>query len=404
MLNGNNIDRVIPRILGREESFLVDEMMANEAKIVEQLRDAKVLVIGAAGSIGASFVKVLSDYKVDMLHLIDVSESNLAELVRDFRSSGKVLPRNFKTFAIDFSGPEMAALLSDEEYDYVLNFAALKHVRSERDPYTLMRLLKVNVSANHALCESLKKIGGTRMVFSVSSDKSVKPANLMGASKAFMERVFLHHSDTLPFTSARFANVAFSDGSLLDSFRKRLAKGQPLSAPSDVRRYFISHREAGELCFLGCFAGANKEIVYPKLEQSKDMMTFSEIAKVYLEESGYEPEECESDEEAIRKSGELTSGSKKWPCHFSQSDTSGEKMYEEFVDPKESIDEGRYPHLGVVTAPIEKSATVIESALDELERLRDERVWGKEDLVAIIKEVVPELEHVTSDKNLDQKM
>ncbi len=399
-----NPDDILPKMLGRDGSFLQQEMNLKDADISSQLKNAKVLVIGAAGSIGASFVRVLTGYAVKSLHLIDISESNLAELVRDFRSAGVVLPDDFKTYAIDFSGPEMAALLDAQQYDYVLNFAALKHVRSERDPFTMMRLLEVNVLANDNLCQQLMQKADTQMVFSVSSDKSVRPASIMGASKAFMERVFLANCDKLPFTSARFANVAFSDGSLLHSFCQRLEKNQPLSAPSDVRRYFISHREAGELCFLGCFAGLNKEIVFPQLDQTKDMMTFSEIAKLFLNHHGYEALECESDVEARAKSLELTTQSTQWPCHFSESDTSGEKMYEEFSDTTEVVNTTRYPNLGIVTDPTFHGSERVYEGIASINNLRAKGAWEQQELIDIVSKAVPELTHVSSSKNLDQKM
>lgn len=398
------IEAALPAILGREQSFLHDEIAAARSEIEACVSNARVLVIGASGSIGGAFVRVLADYPVQTLHLVDISESNLAELVRDFRSEGVALPEDFKTFAIDFSGPEMRALLKAEAYDYVLNFAALKHVRSERDPFTLMRLLEVNVLANDALCKELIEQGNTKMVFGVSSDKSVRPASMMGASKAFMERVFLNHSDRLPFTSARFANVAFSDGSLLHAFCQRLEKKQPLSAPSDVRRYFISHREAGELCLLGCFLGKNREIVFPKLDQNEDMLTFSEIAKIVLEKNGFEPYECSSEEEAREMASKLTDDSKVWPCYFSPSDTSGEKMYEEFNDPREATDMERYGNMGIVTEPIACAGSVVEDAMTKIKSLRNQGSWSKQELVDIVQTCVPELEHVETKKNLDEKM
>ena len=224
--------------------------------------------------------------------------------------------RTFQTYAIDYGGPEMGVLLRENQYEYVLNFSALKHVRSERDAFTLMRLLEVNVLANARLLDQLAQMPTLRGVFSVSSDKSVRPANLMGASKAFMERAFLARADEIPFGSARFANVAFSDGSLLHGFRHRIAKQQPLSAPSDVRRYFITHQEAGQLCILGCFTGENREIYFPKFDPDRDMLTFAEIARVYLKESGYVPVECDSAEEARAFMEARPSDSNEWACFF----------------------------------------------------------------------------------------
>jgi FlaA1/EpsC-like NDP-sugar epimerase len=398
------IDTILPAILGREDSFLKADIEAKRAEITSTLVGKRVLVIGAAGSIGAAFSRVLAEYSIGTLHLIDISENNLAELVRDFRSSGTNLPEDFQTFAIDFSGSEMRALLQMQAYDYVLNFAALKHVRSERDPLTLMRLLKVNVLANDQLIQSLLGTNPPTRVFAVSSDKAVRSANLMGGSKAFMERVFLSRADELPFGSARFANVAFSDGSLLFSFLRRLELRQPISAPNDVRRYFITHREAGELCLLGAFTGGNREIVFPKFRPESDMMTFAEIARVFLRAHGYEPHECDSEEEARARALELTSSSKEWPCWFTGSDTTGEKAFEEFSHPDETVDLARFEQVGIVTKPRYDGAEVVRTAIDHVLKIRDSGRWDKAELLEAVRLAVPELDHVEHGRNLDQKM
>jgi len=397
------VDSNLEKILGREGSLLAHDMASHADEIKSRVRNSRILVIGAAGSIGGAFVKVMSQFEVGALHLVDISENSLVEVVRDLRSSGIALPEDFRTFAIDFSQPEFFELVRSESYDYVLNFSALKHVRSERDPFTLMRLLNVNVLANEALAQSL--IGSkTQRVFSVSSDKSVRPGNIMGASKALMERVFLAYADQLSFTSARFANVAFSAGSLLDSFQRRLAKFQPLSAPYDVKRYFISHQEAGELCFLGCFLGNNREIFYPKFEQDNDMLSFAEIAKLVLESRNLKPVECESEGEALAMAKSLNGSSKEWPCFFSGSDTSGEKPFEEFVDPKETTDESRFKEVGVVTDPVFHGTESVNKSVAAIKEALASGGWSKQDLVDAVQIGVPELNHIASDKNLDQKM
>ncbi|QDV44212.1 UDP-N-acetyl-alpha-D-glucosamine C6 dehydratase [Stieleria neptunia] len=394
---------VLEAILGRRESLLGDDIAANGEAIGHQVRSSRVLVIGAAGSIGGAFVKVLSKYAVAALHLVDISENCLVEVVRDLRSSGFALPGDFKTFAVDYSQPEFKALLKTQSYDFVLNFSALKHVRSERDPFTLMRLLNVNVIANEALVQSLEG-GATKHVFSVSSDKSVRPANIMGASKALMERVFLAHSGSMPFTSARFANVAFSAGSLLDSFQYRLAKRQPFSAPNDVKRYFISHEEAGQLCLLGCFLGNNKEIFYPQFKQELDMLSFAEIARLFLRSKGFEPIECESEAEALRIAGSLGDSATGWPCFFSGSDTSGEKPFEEFVDPREATDQSRFAKVGVVTEPVFHGVESVQRSMTAIKNAFARGVWTTAELIEAVRFGVPELNHVATGKNLDEKM
>lgn len=391
-------------ILGRECSFLAEDIEEASGRIREQLADARVLVIGAAGSIGSSFVRELCQFSPRALHLLDISENNLVEVVRDLRSGSYQLPEDFQTFAIDYGGPEMAVLLCKYSYEYVLNFSALKHVRSERDAFTLMRLLEVNVLANARLLDQLAQMPSIRSVFSVSSDKSVRPANLMGASKAFMERAFLARADDIRFGSARFANVAFSDGSLLHGFRHRLAKQQPLSAPSDVQRYFITHQEAGQLCILGCFTGENREIYFPKFDPDRDMLTFAEIARVYLKEHGYVPVECDSAEEARAFMETRALDSKEWACFFSASDTAGEKLFEEFSDPAEVVDLERFINVGVVTQPLFHGRESVDSAVATLQHLREQGDWAKEQLIDSVRKAVPELEHVKTNKNLDQKM
>jgi len=396
--------KVLETILGRNQSFLRGDMGTSRAEVSEVLRKSRILVIGAAGSIGSAFVTEIAKFGLSGLHLLDISENNLVEVVRQLRSGGIKLPDDFRTYAIDFSTLEMQALLQVEQYDYVLNFSALKHVRSERDPYTLMRLLEVNVAGNARLLDALSQQKHLKRVFSVSSDKSVRPANLMGASKAFMERIFLSRADEMSFSSARFANVAFSDGSLLHSFRHRLEKRQPLSAPSDVQRYFITHEEAGQLCLLSCFTGNNREIFFPLFRPDKDMMSFAEIARVFLEAHGYQALECSSDTEALAKMAEMKSGDKHWPCYFSGSDTSGEKMYEEFSDPSESVDLDRFSTVGVVTQPVYHGKEILDKALAMIGSCRTQGSWTKEDLVEAVHTAVPEMNHVETHKNLDQKM
>ena len=398
------INDILPTILGRKKSFLHEDMESSRVQIAESLNHARVLVIGATGSIGSSFVMELAKFSLAGLHLLDVSENSLVEVVRQLRSGGVDLPENFRTFAIDFSALEMQALLKQEQYEYVLNFSALKHVRSERDAFTLMRLLEVNVSGNARLLDALSQQKHLKRVFSVSSDKSVRPANLMGASKAFMERIFLSRADEMSFTSARFANVAFSDGSLLHSFRHRLDKRQPLSAPSDVLRYFITHEEAGKLCLLSCFAGNNREIFFPQFRPDNDMMSFADIARVFLEGHGYRALECDSYEEALQKMAEMKPDSKQWPCYFSNSDTSGEKMYEEFNDPTEAVDLERFSTVGIVTQPVYHGKEIFDEALAMIQACRERGEWTKQELVDSIGVAVPELQHIETHKNLDQKM
>lgn len=397
--------RILPQVLGRKGSFLQVDIEAAHSQICKALEGARVLVIGAAGSIGGAFVRELIGYPMRSLHLIDISENNLVELVRELRSGSSFLPEDFATYAIDFGQLEMKALLWSEKYDYVMNFSALKHVRSERDPFTLMRLLDVNVLANSRLLNWSRETGQNhRRVFGVSSDKAVRSGNLMGASKAFMERLFLSKADQIPFSSARFANVAFSDGSLLHGFRQRIDKRQPISAPNDVRRYFISPQEAGQLCLLGCFVCNNREIVYPLFKPEEDMMTFSSIALTFLKECGLKSLECSSEEEAKAIASEIGDSPREWPCFFSGSDTSGEKEFEEFYDPSEERDEERFQTVGVIKSPVFHGSDQVQEGIENLMALRASGQWSKDEVVSILEQAVPEMAHVVSDKSLDQKM
>ena len=376
----------------------------HEKNIRHVLSGQRVLIIGAAGSIGGAFTKLIAEFPVKSLHLLDLSENNLAETVRDLRSSNLKLPEDFKTFAISFDGPEFEAYLrSEKPFDYVLNFCALKHVRSERDPFSLLRLLRVNVLANNNMLNSLvnKPI---KRVFAVSSDKAVAPASLMGASKAFMERVFLVRGDEFHFNSARFANVAFSDGSLLYGFNQRIQKRQPLSAPNDVRRFFITHVEAAQLCLLAFALGERNEIFHPKLDPTEDLKSFADIANIFLEEKGLNPLNCDNEADARDWFIRNPDRSDQWPCLFSSSNTSGEKMYEEFVGAGEETDEQRFSSVGVVSRPSYADPKTVHLALERLSIVSRKPTWEKAELVDIVKSVVPELDHVETHQNLDQKM
>ena len=278
---------LLKKVLHREKSLFTRDIDAKHHELIDKISRTGVLVIGAAGTIGSAFVQELVYYRPKLLHLVDTSENNLVELVRDLRSSDIIVPDCFKTFAIGLGTIEFEAFLKQHasNYDYCVNFSALKHVRSERDPYTLMRMVYTNTySVNHLLI-TLKK-HPIKKFFSISSDKAVNPVSIMGATKCFMEKVMIQHSETVPCSSSRFANVAFSDGSLLFGFKKRIEKLQPLSAPSDVKRYFISSKEAGQLCLLSCFIGNNRDNYFPKLNKELDMHTFSEIAEIFLASEG----------------------------------------------------------------------------------------------------------------------
>lgn len=393
-------DALLARVLGRSQSLFAEDMKAEAAQLADAIDGKRLLVIGAAGSIGSAFVRQLTRFRPSALHLIDISENGLVELVRDLRSSATVLPADFRTASLDYGRKEFRRFAVDHApYDLLANFSALKHVRAERDVYSLMRMIDVNVESMKRCVDMAARLGLAR-IFSVSTDKSVRPGNLMGATKNLMEKVlFLEDAGPLA-TSARFANVAFSAGSLIEGFEHRLRKGQPLSAPSDVRRYFMSAREAAELCLLACFLGEHRQVLFPKLEASKHLLSFADIARQVLEHHGYSPLACATQEEALRA---RVTPDGKWPCYFSASDTTGEKLVEEFHRPSDIVDVTRY-HAAAVSREARSDRKNLDAFLAEISRLRASDRWTKADVVAAIRVAVPELEHVELDRSLDQKM
>lgn len=395
---------ILAAVLGRDRSLFEAALGEYHDHLRERIAGSRILVIGAAGSIGSAFVKVLAPYRPAALHLVDLDENSLVRVVRELHAEGLFPSGEFASFAVGYDETEFDAYLQAcRPFDFILNFAALKHVRSERDPYTAMRLLRVNVTANHALIRRLAFQPPQRF-FCVSSDKAVNPASLMGASKAFMERVGLARTTSVPFSSARFANVAFSEGSLLQSFCQRLDSGHALAGPSDVRRYFISHQEAGELCLLAAFVGGNREIFTPKLDRARDLKTFPEIADIILHSRGLKLMNCASETEAIQQARQRRASDKWWPACFTPSNTPGEKPFEEFHGTGEIVDDTRLPHIAVVTEPRTADTDLLDSAVETLEEWRRGGSWNKNGLVTLVRRVVPEFHPVQGVGNLDQKL
>lgn len=393
-------DPLLARILGRGRSLFADDMTANATRLDAAIAGKRVLVVGAAGSIGAAFVNAMAAYAPGALHLADIDENGLVEVVRDLRSRPGPPPDDFRTVTVDFASPEFVCFAADQApYDVLANFSAVKHVRAERDVYSLLRMIEINVAALDR-CLAAAKTFGFKRVFSVSTDKSVRPANLMGASKNLMEKVLFSRSGAFVATSARFANVAFSAGSLLEGFERRLAKGQPLSGPSDVRRYFISHEEAAQLCLLACFLGEDRQVFFPKLAAPENLVGFPDIAAMILAERGLEPLLCATEDEA-RRSFPAKSG--RWPCHFAPSDTSGEKEEEEFFRRDDVLDLGSFVAAGVVREAPASHARV-EAFLGAIAAIRARPRWSKDDVIAAIHAAVPELQHIERGRDLDRKM
>ena len=316
-------------ILGRSDPLFTPDINAQSAALDLEIKNSKFLVLGGAGTIGQAVCREIFKRDPNVLHVVDISENNMVELVRELRSTEGYGTGDFKTFALDIGSLEFEAMVEQEgPYDYIFNLSALKHVRSEKDPYTVMRMTMVNV-VNTVKTVRLAKAMGAKKYFCVSTDKAANPVNMMGASKRIMEMFLMRESLDQKISMARFANVAFSDGSLLHGFNQRLAKKQPISAPHDVRRYFVTAKESGELCLLSGILGDNRDIFFPKLSEQLHLTRFSDIAVRYLSERGYTPYECESEEEARFRRAELIS-QKLWPCYFFISNTTGEKDFEEF--------------------------------------------------------------------------
>lgn len=399
-LHSDTRDPLLARILGRSRSLFADDIDANAARLKTAIAGERILVVGAAGSIGAAFVKQIAPYAPAALHLVDIDENGLVEVVRDLRSSPQPLPADFRTVTADFSGPEFARFAADRAPHRIFaNFSALKHVRAERDVYSLSRMIEINVAA---LDRCLARAGefGLKRVFSVSTDKCVRPANLMGASKNLMEKVLFSRDGAFVATSARFANVAFSAGSLLEGFENRLAKGQPLSAPNDVKRYFISHEEAAQLCLLACFLGQDRQVFFPKLSESRDLLGFPDIAAAVLAERGLKPLVCESEDKA-RSAAPVPAGH--WPCYFAPSDTSGEKPVEEFFRNDDVLDLDSFHAAGIAREQPTPRRT-IEAFHAAIDTIRTRSAWTREDFVTAIAAAVPELTHIDRPRDLDQKM
>lgn len=395
------IDKFVTK---RKKSMFLTDIENNHELLTKKIQDKSVLVIGGAGSIGSSFIRAILPFKPATLVVVDTNENGLAELTRDLRSTkGMFVPEDYVPYPMDFASPVFEKMFRKRGgFDIVANFSAHKHVRSEKDIYSVEALLQNNVLHAKLLLDLLVEFPPEEY-FCVSTDKAANPVNIMGASKRIMEDVIFAYSDKFPVKTARFANVAFSNGSLPQGFLDRMKKLQPLSAPSDVKRYFVSPEESGQICMLACMLGANREIFFPRLEEEQ-MMTFDKIAIALINEHGYEVLECGSDDEAIEKAEDLKNGSKFYPVHFSGSNTSGEKAYEEFYTEEESTDMERLKALGVVTNKEIPDKKKVMALFDELNAVFDKEETTKEEVVEIIKSYLPNFEHIEKGKSLDSKM
>lgn len=390
-------------LIGRTNPLFETDIAAHDRELRDIVSGSRFLVIGGAGTIGQAVAREIFKRNPRVLHVVDISENNMVELVRDLRSTLGYGDGDFSTFAIDCGTPEFGALMRGTGgYDYVLNLSALKHVRSEKDPFTLMRLIQVNILNT---IDTLASASGNeaKKYFCVSTDKAANPVNMMGASKRIMEMFLMRASVDLPVSTARFANVAFSDGSLLHGFNQRFAKRQPISAPRDVRRYFVTPDESGELCLMSCLLGENRDVFFPKLSENLHLITFAEIAEAYLRQLGFEPLVCATEEEARCRAVELIP-QRRWPCYFFDSDTTGEKDFEEFFTHAEKLDMARFEGIGVIeNAPIFEAA-VLDHFTAEISRLRASGVWTKSDIVGLFRVMLPDFGHKETGKYLDGRM
>ncbi|MBK8143502.1 MAG: polysaccharide biosynthesis protein [Bacteroidetes bacterium] len=390
----------------RPHSLLEGDLQNNHQQLSAQVYKKSVLVIGGAGSIGSSYIKSILRYKPSRLFVVDINENALTELTRALRSDISIeMPAEYITYPLNFNDPIFYKILAKfGPFEIVANFAAHKHVRSEKDIFSIEAMVQNNVIHAEKLLEVLSKDKNIEHFFAVSTDKAANPVSIMGASKKLMEDVLMSYSAVLPITTARFANVAFSNGSLLQGFIERLMKKQPLSSPNNIRRYFVSPAESGQICMLSCLLGASSDIFFPKLDPNTELKTFSDIAIKFLDFHGLKPIYTSSEEEAKSIAQNLSDTSNEYPVYFFESETSGEKSYEEFYTEQEQLDWDSFINLGIIKntpkPPIEKIKTII----DKLNLSFQKKDLTKSDLVGVINEYIPNFSHIETGKNLDQKM
>ncbi|OOE32069.1 UDP-N-acetylglucosamine 4,6-dehydratase [Salinivibrio kushneri] len=391
------------QLIGREEALFSSDIANASAELERIVASSRFLVLGGAGSIGQAVTKEIFKRNPKKLHVVDISENNLVELVRDVRSAIGYITGDFQTFALDIGSLEYDAFIkADGQYDYVLNLSALKHVRSEKDSFTLMRMIETNVFNTNKTVDQAAKMGAKKY-FCVSTDKAANPVNMMGASKRIMEMFLMRSSEKLPISTARFANVAFSDGSLLHGFNQRLLKKQPIVAPNDIKRYFVTPQESGELCLMSCIFGENRDIFFPKLSESLHLISFADIAVKYLKYRGYQPHLCDSEEEA-RALAKTLPAQGKWPCLFTESDTTGEKDFEEFFTDNETLDMTRFQNLGIIKNEPHYQNALLALFEEEIGEMKRQQSWTKADIVALFFKMIPGFGHKETGKYLDGKM
>ena len=390
-------------LIGRTEKLFENDIVSYNGELFNKVSNSRFLVLGGAGSIGQAVTKEIFRRNPLKLHVVDISENNMVELVRDIRSSYGYIDGDFKTFTLDIGSEEYDAFFeSDGNYDYVLNLSALKHVRSEKDPFTLMRMINVNIfNTDKTIEQSIKK--GVKKYFCVSTDKAANPVNMMGASKRIMEMFVNRRSKDMDISMARFANVAFSDGSLLHGFNKRIEKKQPIVAPNDIRRYFVIPEESGELCLMSCIFGENRDIFFPKLNENFNLVKFSDIAVLYLKEKGLEPFICDTEEQARNYFNENKTNHN-WPCLFTKTDTTGEKDFEEFFTENEKLDLDKFDKLGIIKNELNYQEQKLQFFEKEILRMKRRNIWDKKKIKELFVYMIPDFGHRETGKYLENKM
>lgn len=402
MLNINKF--ITENITLRPISMFSPDVEANRERLTKEICDRSVLVIGGAGTIGSSFIRAILKFCPAKLYVVDINENGLTELTRDLRSTADgYVPHDYITYPINFADPVFEKMFRAQGgFDIVANFSAHKHVRSEKDRYSVEALLDNNVIKARKLLELLAEFPPLHY-FCVSTDKAANPINIMGGSKKIMEDMIMAYSAKYPITTARFANVAFSNGSLLNGFVERLMKRQPLSAPADVKRYFVSPDESGEICMLACVLGNSGEIYFPKL-QPQQMQTFAQIGTMFLADLGYKAVECSSEEEARQMAKRRKETDTDYPVYYFGSDTTGEKAYEEFFTDEEVVSLNEFVALGIVKNAPKRPISEIDTLFEYLTKLFQRNDATKSEIVDVMKMFLVNFDHVEKGKNLDSKM
>lgn len=390
-------------ITKREKSFFGPDIEANSAILTEKIQGKSVLVIGGAGTIGSSYIKAILQFKPGKLYVVDTNENGLTELTRDLRSTDEqYIPEDFLTYPMSFGDPVFRKMfLSEGPFHIVANFAAHKHVRSEKDKYSIEAMIENNVFKAKEFLDLLLT-NKPEHFFCVSTDKAANPVNVMGASKKLMEEVIMAYSNELQITTARFANVAFSNGSLLAGYIERLFKKQPISCPADVKRFFVSPEESGQICMLACMLGQSGEIFFPKLDE-EEMINFKDITEDFFKASNKKVIHCSSETEA-KKLAASSKADDPYPIYYFNSDTSGEKLYEEFFTEQDIVDNETFSSLGVIKNARKLPIEQIETVLSELDSLVNTGEYDKAAIVSLLQKFIPDFQHIETGKSLDQKM